>query len=50
MASIIVVFPKLEDAKVIRNLLAKSGFDVATACSSGAHAISKQTAYQVELS
>ena len=41
MASIIVVFPKLEDAKGIRNLLAKSGFDVATACSSGAHAISK---------
>lgn len=41
MASIIVVFPKIDDARVIRNMLTKSGFDVVAACSSGANAISK---------
>lgn len=41
MASIIVIFPKLDDAKVIRNILVKSGFEVAAACSSGANAITK---------
>ena len=40
MANIIVVFPKLDDAKVIRNLLVRSGFTVAAACTCGAQAVS----------
>lgn len=39
MAKIIVVFPKIEDAKNIRNLLVRNGFDVAGVCSSGAQAV-----------
>lgn len=39
MTSIIVVFPKIEDARSIRNLLAKSGFSVTAVCSTGAQAI-----------
>lgn len=39
MASVIVVFPKLEDAKNIRNLLTRSGFDVAAVCTTGAQAL-----------
>lgn len=41
MASIVVVFPKAEDAKSIKNLLAKSGFEVAAVCTTGAQAISQ---------
>lgn len=39
MTNIIVVFPKIEDARSIRNLLAKSGFPVAAVCTTGAQAI-----------
>ncbi|WP_343246779.1 ANTAR domain-containing protein [Diplocloster hominis] len=39
MTSIIVVFPKPEDAKNIRNLLVRHGFDVAAVCTAGSQAI-----------
>lgn len=40
MSSMILVFPKIEDAKSIRNLLVRQGFQVAAVCSSGAQALS----------
>lgn len=39
MAGIIVVFPKIEDSKVIRSLLVRSGYDNVFHCSTGAKAI-----------
>lgn len=39
MASIIVAFPKIEDAKAIKNLLVRNGYDVATPCTTGAQVI-----------
>lgn len=39
MASIVVVLPKLEEAKGIKNLLARHGFTVHVACATGAQAI-----------
>lgn len=39
MSSIIVVFPKLEDAKNIKNLLVRNGFKVDGVFSSGAQAL-----------
>ncbi len=39
MANVIVVFPKTEDAKSIRNLLVRNGYDVRVACTSGAQAL-----------
>lgn len=39
MASIIVAMPKLEDAKGIKNLLVRNGFQVNGACHTGAQAI-----------
>ena len=39
MATLIVAFPKLEEAKAVRNLLVRSGYEVASACTSGAQAI-----------
>lgn len=40
MINVIVVFPKLEDAKGIRNLLVRNGYSVAAVCTSGAQAMS----------
>ncbi len=40
MAGIIAVFPKLEDAKGIKNLLSKRGFTVNAVCTSGSQAVS----------
>lgn len=40
MTSIVVVFPKAEDARGIRNLLVKNGFLVHAVCTTGAQAIS----------
>ena len=40
MTNIIVVFPKAEDAKSIKNLLARNGFHVTGVCTTGAQAIS----------
>lgn len=39
MAGIIVVFPKIEDSKAIRNLLVRSGYDNVFHCNTGAKAI-----------
>lgn len=40
MLSIIVAFPKMEDARNIKNVLIRNGYDVENVCSSGAQAIS----------
>lgn len=39
MTSIIVVFPKIEDAKSIRNILVRSGFNVIAVCTTGAQVL-----------
>ncbi|WP_027438334.1 ANTAR domain-containing response regulator [Lachnospira multipara] len=41
MATIIVAFPKLEEARAIRNLLIRKGFDVAMPLTSGAQVINQ---------
>lgn len=41
MTNIIVALPKLEDAKGIKNVLVRNGFQVAGCCSTGAQAISQ---------
>ncbi|MCI7099568.1 MAG: ANTAR domain-containing protein [Lachnospiraceae bacterium] len=40
MTNIIVVFPKLEDAKSIRNILTRNGLQVTAVCNCGAQALS----------
>ena len=42
MATLIVAFPKLEEAKAVRNLLVRRGYEVASACTSGATAINME--------
>ena len=39
MTDIIIVFPKLEDGKQLRNLLMKNGFSVNSVCTTGAQAM-----------
>lgn len=39
MTSIVVVLPKLEDAKAVRNLLVRNGYQVNGVCASGAQAL-----------
>ena len=39
MADIIIAFPKLDDAKNLRKLLIRNGYDVNMVCSSGAQVI-----------
>lgn len=39
MTSVIVLFPKIENAKNIRNLLVKNGFNVTAVCTTGAQAL-----------
>lgn len=41
MTNIIVVLPKLEDAKNIKNVLVRSGFQVTGICTAGAQALSQ---------
>ena len=41
MANIVVAFRKIEDAKSIRSLLVRNGFDVTAVCASGTQAISR---------
>lgn len=41
MTNIIVVLPKLEDAKGIKNVLVRNGFPVAGVCTTGAQAVSQ---------
>lgn len=40
MTNVIVLFPKIEDAKNIRNLLVRHGFHVTAVCVTGAQALS----------
>ena len=40
MLSIIIAFPKLEDAKNIKTVLIRNGFEVSATCTSGAQVIS----------
>lgn len=40
MTSIIIVLPKIEDGKVIKNVLVRNGYTVSAVCGSGAQAIS----------
>jgi len=40
MTGIVVVFPRMEDARGIKNILVRSGFTVHAACTTGAQAIS----------
>ena len=39
MTNIIVVFPKIEEAKGIKNLLVRSGFSVTAVCTTGSQAL-----------
>lgn len=39
MTNVIVLFPKMEDAKNIRNLLVRHGFQVPAVCTTGAQAL-----------
>lgn len=41
MISIIVVLPRSEDAKGLRNLLMKNGFRVDSVCTTGSQALSR---------
>lgn len=41
MISILIVFPKMEDAKSIRNLLVRHGYDVAAVCTLGSQVLSE---------
>ena len=40
MTGIVVVFPRVEDARGIKNVLVRSGFTVHAVCTTGAQAIS----------
>jgi len=44
MLSIIIAFPKLDDAKVLRNILVRSGYEVSALCTTGAQVISSANA------
>lgn len=41
MTNIIIVLPKIENAKSVRNLLVRQGFQVTAVCTSGAQALSQ---------
>lgn len=41
MVNIIVALPKLDEAKTIKNILVRSGYQVASVCTNGAQAISQ---------
>lgn len=41
MSTLIVAFPKIEEAKAVRSLLVRRGYDVAVPCTSGAQAINQ---------
>lgn len=46
MVNIIVVFPKIEDSKGIRNLLVRHGFSVSGVCTTGAQALQYADLFQ----
>lgn len=39
MTNVVVVFPKLEDAKNLKNLLVRNGYSVSAVCTTGAQAV-----------
>lgn len=39
MTNVVVVFPKMEDAKNLKNLLVRNGYNVAAVCTTGAQAV-----------
>lgn len=39
MTGIVIVFPKMEDGKSIRNLLVRRGYDIAAVCTQGSQAL-----------
>ena len=39
MTNVVVVFPKMEDAKSLKNLLVRNGYHVAAVCTTGAQAL-----------
>ena len=39
MVNTVVAFPKIENAKSVRNLLVRGGYDVSAVCQSGAQAL-----------
>lgn len=39
MTNVVVVFPKMEDAKNVKNLLVRNGYNVAAICTTGAQAL-----------
>lgn len=41
MSTLIVAFPKIEEAKAVRSLLVRRGYDVTVPCTSGAQAINQ---------
>lgn len=41
MSTLIVAFPKIEEAKAVRNLLGRKGYDVAVPCVTGAQVINQ---------
>ena len=45
MTNIIVVFPKIENAKSIRNVLVRNSFSVTAACTTGAQVLSQLEDY-----
>lgn len=44
MPSIIIAFPKLDDAKLIKNILVRNGYEVNALCTTGAQAVSMANA------
>ena len=39
MDRIVILFPKMEEGKKIRDVLIRNGYDVATVCTTGAQAL-----------
>ena len=46
MSNVIVAFPKMENAKSIKNILVKSGYDVAAVCTTGAQTLQSANALE----
>lgn len=48
MSTLIVAFPKIEEARAVRSLLVRKGYDVAVPCTSGAQVINQADALSDE--
>ncbi len=46
MSNVIVAFPKVENAKSIKNILVKSGYEVASVCTTGAQTLQSANALE----